>query len=69
MIDPDARVWTDDGVEMTAVELGERRNRPNSNNLIADWCDTHIEGEWTVTMTYIFFKLPSDAILFELGYV
>jgi len=67
LIDPDARIWNEQGHEYTLVKLPKRRAEMNQK-VLSDWINSHCEGEWMSTPTYVAFAIPSDALLFGLGF-
>jgi hypothetical protein len=62
LIDPDARIWNEQGTEYTLAKMPKGASQYQKK--LADWINEHCEGEWISTPTYVAFKIPSDAILF-----
>jgi len=63
LIDPDAKIWNEDGTEMTPVKITiDHRNNRKAVKLWLKQC----EGEHVITPTYVFFEIGAEATLFGL---
>lgn len=72
--DSEFKIWTISGTVMTLIKNPIRystsllvydKSRANCER----WLDTHCEGEWSITLSFIGFEMPTDAIMFKLSYI
>lgn len=66
--DPDTRMWSSKGIEMTRVVIGKCPKASERRRKLSAWLDQHTEGEYAITPWLIGFEVASDALVFQLAY-